>query len=162
MNKKKLIIITAISVLIIAALVAVIIILSPEDKTKKPELIVGKAYAAVGETVEIPVTFKNNPDVVGFLFEIEYDSKKLEYISSQKGDIVKECEVASSENKLKILSAEGSTVSGDGTVAVIKFKIRPKAEGECELKLSCGNNGIINEAYENIPATLKSGKITVR
>lgn len=128
-----------------------------------PVISVGSVTASPGKTVKIPVNFKNNPGAMGFFIEFEYDANVLEYLSTDKGELLTDCEVAKAEDgKLKLVSVEDSDVKKDGTLAYLNFKIKDGASGSSEIKAICGENSVCNYDEKAISVKTENGTVTVK
>lgn len=128
-----------------------------------PVISVGSVTASPGKTVKIPVNFKNNPGAMGFFIEFEYDANVLEYLSTDKGELLTDCTAAEAgSGKLKLVSVEDGDVKKDGTLAYLNFKIKDGASGKAEIKAICGENSVCNYDEKAISVKTENGTVTVK
>ncbi len=128
-----------------------------------PIISVGSVTASPGKTVKIPVNFKNNPGAMGFFIEFEYDANVLEYLSTDKGELLTDCTAAEAgSGKLKLVSVEDGDVKKDGTLAYLNFKIKDGASGSSEIKAICGENSVCNYDEKAISVKTENGTVTVK
>ena len=136
---------------------------SSSDKSGAATVSVGSVSAGTGKTVKIPVSFKNNPGAMGFFIEFEYDADSLEYLSTDKGELLTDCEVSAAESgKLKLISVEDGDIEKDGVLAHLNFKIKDGASGKSEIKVICGENGICNYDEKAISVKTENGTVTIK
>ena len=132
-------------------------------KGDTPVISVGSVTASPGKTVKIPVNFKNNPGAMGFFIEFEYDANVLEYLSTDKGELLTDCTAAEAgSGKLKLVSVEDGDVKKDGTLAYLNFKIKDGASGSSEIKAICGENSVCNYDEKAISVKTENGTVTVK
>ncbi len=166
MDKKKIIIIIGAVVVLIAVIVGLVIGLNnkPDSKgnTSDPTVSAESVETKAGEIVKVPVKFTGNPGAMGYLVEFNYDDEKLEYITTQKGDVVTNCEANAKDGVLKVVTIEDNDVKKDGVLYYISFKPRDGVKGDCEIKVICDENSICNYDEKGIPVKTVDGKITVK
>ena len=124
---------------------------------------VGSVSAGTGKNIRVPVSFTGNPGAMGFFIEFEYDANSLEYLSTDKGELLTDCEVAEAgSGKLKLVSVEDGDVKKDGTLAHLNFKIKDGAAGKSEIKAICGENSVCNYDEKAISVKTENGTVTVK
>ena len=177
-KKKKIIIISAISVAVLAVIITAIILLSSffDFSGKKPNdssivngeyavqdgdavFTVGSAEGSKGDIVKIPVKISNNPGFMASLMSFKYDNNVLEYIGYEKGDFLEDYEFSNKEGVLKFLGLEENDVSDNGLLFNLKFEIIADS-GKSDIKLEIDD--VINYNEQIIKTANENGKITVK
>lgn len=136
----------------------------------------GEIENATGEavqkaTVTVNLKLKNNLGIAGAIFEVEYDKDVL---TPAETDFVKDGDIADlgvvANNKedgkitLVVLSSEGQTVEGDGTVAKIVFKVSETAPvGQTtDITIKCKESAKANSETGSIDdTTIAEGMATL-
>ncbi len=83
----------------------------------------------VGDTVDIPVYIKNGTDVLGFGFEVYYNSEVLSPISVTKSELINNGSFDDSidtdkySNPFRVVWAGTSALNSDGAIFIIKFSV---------------------------------------
>lgn len=68
---------------------------------------------------------------MGFLIDFEYDANALEYLSTDKGELLTDCTAAEAgSGKIKLVSVEDKDVEKDGVLAYLNFKIKERRFGQ--------------------------------
>ena len=124
------------------------------------EIAVENVTGNAGKTVKVPVTISENPGVMGIMFELDYDSDKLEYISFSKGSVVTDCEVNDNGGKITVVIVEDNDVKKNGTIADFSFRVKSGASGKADIKLN--NVSMCNYNEETVTAEPVSGGVTVK
>jgi len=122
-------------------------------------------------TVTVNLKLKNNLGIAGAIFEVEYDK---EVLTPAETDFVKDGDIANlsvvANNKedgkitLVVLSSEGQTVEGDGTVAKIVFKVSETAPvGQTtDITIKCKESAKANSETGSIDdTTIAEGMATL-
>ena len=115
------------------------------------------------DIVTIPVSINAADGLLGYYLDIQFDSKKLEYIGIDKGGLTQTWvlpAVNAAGDSLKIAAAGIDELRGAGSVAVIQWKIRPVYYSSAAVDLQI----IFNEAELNdgaIGASTQNGKISL-
>ena len=163
MRKKLFAIILA--VLMIAAMSVAVL----ADNDGEIENATGEAVQKA--TVTVNLKLKNNLGIAGAIFEVEYDKDVL---TPAETDFVKDGDIADlgvvANNKedgkitLVVLSSEGQTVEGDGTVAKIVFKVSETAPvGQTtDITIKCKESAKANSETGSIDdTTIAEGMATL-
>lgn len=163
MRKKLFAIILA--VLMIAAMSVAVL----ADNDGEIENATGEAVQKA--TVTVNLKLKNNLGIAGAIFEVEYDKDVL---TPAETDFVKDGDIADlgvvANNKedgkitLVVLSSEGQTVEGDGTVAKIIFKVSETAPvGQTtDITIKCKESAKANSETGSIDdTTIAEGMATL-
>ena len=124
----------------------------------------GSKKAAVGETVEIPLSIDKNKGIWGGQIIIKYDSDSLSFVSCENAGVFDGCEVNNNEGEVVILVTQNEleNTKKDGDVAKLKFKAKISADaGDYDITID-ENTNFCNVNEEIIDVTLKNGKISVK
>lgn len=134
-----------------------------KNKGGAPTVSVGSVSAEPGKNIKIPVSFTGNPGAMGFLIDFEYDADALEYLSTDKGELLTDCTAAEAgSGKIKLVSVEDKDVQKDGVLAYLNFKIKNGASGKTEIKVICGENAVCNYDEQAISVKTENGSVTVK
>ncbi len=129
-----------------------------------PQISVGSATVKVGETVDIPIKFNNNPGTWGANIIIEYDDENLSIVSYESNDVYAICNANAADGELVILAEpqKDEESSKDGAILTVKFKAKISSEaGEYQLKFS-DDCEVINSGLEFVDINYKNGKIVIK
>ena len=100
---------------------------------------------------------------MGFLIDFEYDADALEYLSTDKGELLTDCTAAEAgSGKIKLVSVEDKDVQKDGVLAYLNFKIKNGASSKTEIKVICGENAVCNYDEQAISVKTENGTVTVK
>ncbi len=132
---------------------------------KSGKLYWGDAVGAVGETVSVPISIKDNPGIISLVAMISYDNTALKLKSVTKdADFWKSATMTPGGDKsaqpYRIIWYDGlakSDFKEDGTLAVLSFEIL-KA-GSHKIELSVSESDTFNFAFDTIPFSASSGKV---
>ena len=121
-------------------------------------------HAAAGETVFVPIPVRHNPGLMGFKLTVTYDAAALEPTGITAGTLTGSGMLNDSigvtpQGAFTILWSDAQNAKGDGTLAVLAFKAREKAEGQTDVKLAYSAADTFNEKWEDVP--LDCAPITV-
>ena len=137
---------------------------TPAYATGVTEITFGEVLTKAGDEVVVPVTIKNNPGLATFRFRIAYDMDELEFISVEKGAVLTNGTMSSvtneKENTMTFTWLSVVNDSGDGEIALLKFKISEYARGDYPLTVTYLPEDLLNEDWEQIPYTVVNGKIS--
>lgn len=133
--------------------------------TNTTEINFGKSYGRAGDEVIVPVTITNNPGIAAFRFRVFYDTDSLEFISVEKGDVLTNGTITNTtdaeEKTMTFLWHAVSNVTGDGTIVLLKFKIKSEEKEEYPLSVAYLAEDLLNEDLQPIPYTVTDGKIVI-
>lgn len=101
-------------------------------------IIIEEVSGEIGETVEVPVSIKNNPGFASMDLKIEYDKDALELTDIKIG--LFPASNMSSVSSGKISGGDSKDVTGDGVIFTAYFKIKDTAKN--------GKNAVSVEIYE--------------
>ena len=137
---------------------------TPVHATGVTEITFGEVMSKVGDEVIVPVTIKENPGFATFRFRISYDMDDLELISVEKGSVLNNGTMSSvtnsDEKTMTFTWLSVTNATGDGEIALLKFKISNYACGDYPLTVTYLPEDFLNENWEQIPYTVVNGKIS--
>ncbi|MGN0555102.1 MAG: cohesin domain-containing protein [Candidatus Fimenecus sp.] len=137
----------------------------PVYATDTAEITFGKKQGRAGDEVIIPVTITNNPGIAAFRFRVSYDTDSLEFISVEKGNVLTSGTITNTTNAaektMTFLWHTISNVTGDGTIAFLKFKIKNEDKEEYPLTVAYLAEDLLNEDLQQIPYIVTDGQIVI-
>ncbi|MBR6604231.1 MAG: Ig-like domain-containing protein [Clostridia bacterium] len=99
-----------------------------KDKVVKCEI--GKVSCSAGNTINVPIIITENPGFAAFLWEIEYDHKKLQLIDAKHGENYSQEIFFESDSPnfieygyISMTSSSASNYKGTGEVVVLTFYV---------------------------------------
>ena len=167
MNKKKMIVIGSISLAVIAAIVATVILLMSVFGGGSGAFTVkaGEATVEKGGIVKVPIEVSGNPGFCAAMFSVNYDGEVLEYLGFENGDVVGQCEVAPSGNKVVAIleNSEAADNEKNGTLYTLKFTAIGNSGAESDIKLELEKEGsFINIDEKVVTPDIENGKVTIK
>ncbi|MBQ9531405.1 MAG: leucine-rich repeat protein [Eubacterium sp.] len=122
--------------------------------------------ASSGDEISVPVFIKNNTGLVGFGFEIEYDSKMLTPVSVTKGSIITSglddnLQGDAVPGKFKVVWYGTENLTDNGILMYLNFAVSDKASGETIIKLSYTQEDTFNEDFGDVELVCSDITITV-
>lgn len=154
---------------------AIVVQSSAADST--PKIAVSDAEAEVGGTFTVDVVLSNNPGIIAWRTQIEYDSDVMEITKFTSVGFTKDEAAEKGIAEVMPFSGPitanpftmswGDSINGDyvsnGTLATITFKIKDDAEpGVYELEISGDPDEFFNYDLDNVAFTFEAGKINVK
>ena len=128
------------------------------------EVKFGDVTAKVGDEVIIPVEVKNNPGLATYRFRVAYDTEALEFLSAENGSIASNGTITSTTDPqagtMTFLWYSTTNVTGDGQIALLKFRVSDSARGNYPLTATYLPEDMLNEDSEPIPYTVINGRIS--
>lgn len=130
---------------------------------------VGSLTAYPGDTIEIPVSLRNNPGVTSFKLTVHYDDTLLSYQSLAFDEaltaIKDSSTVVNDEQSGQVTLtwvATGSNYSGSGSVAVLTFKVNAAQENtNTQLSATYDEDDVFNRDFVNQHFLAKAGSVQV-
>ena len=130
---------------------------------------VGSLTAYPGDTIEIPVSLRNNPGVASFKLTVHYDDTLLSYQSlafDEALTAIKDSETfVNAEQRGQVTLAwvaTGSNYSGSGNVAVLTFKVNAAQENtNTQLSVTYDEDDVFNSDFVNQHFLAKAGSVQV-
>ncbi len=130
---------------------------------------VGSLTAYPGDTIEIPVSLRNNPGIASFKLTVHYDDTLLSYQSLAFDEALTAIEgsetFVNAEQRGQVTLAwvaTGSNYSGSGSVAVLTFKVNAAQENtNTQLSVTYDENDVFNSDFVNQHFLAKAGSVQV-
>ena len=123
-----------------------------------PTIIIGEVSGRAGETVEVPVYVKNNPNMAVIGFDIEYDDEYIK-LTDYKNSGLSDWLIGIGEGeKANWINEKGSSFNGEMLVLVFEVKEGIK-EAEAEILFTNIKSG--NVDGEKINFIIENGKIVI-
>lgn len=130
---------------------------------------VGSLTAYPGDTIEIPVSLRNNPGVTSFKLTVHYDDTLLSYQSLAFDEALTAIEgsktLVNAEQRGQVTLtwvATGSNYSGSGNVAVLTFKVNAAQENtNTQLSVTYDEDDVFNIDFVNQHFLAKAGSVQV-
>ena len=130
---------------------------------------VGSLTAYPGDTIEIPVSLRNNPGVTSFKLTVHYDDTLLSYQSLAFDEALTAIEgsktLVNAEQRGQVTLtwvATGSNYSGSGNVAVLTFKVNAAQENtNTQLSVTYDEDDVFNSDFVNQHFLAKAGSVQV-
>lgn len=130
---------------------------------------VGSLTAYPGDTIEIPVSLRNNPGVTSFKLTVHYDDTLLSYQSLAFDEALTAIEgsktLVNAEQSGQVTLtwvATGSNYSGSGSVAVLTFKVNAAQENtNTQLSVTYDEDDVFNIDFVNQHFLAKAGSVQV-
>lgn len=130
----------------------------------KGKILIGDIEATVGSIVEIPIEIKQNPGIWGGQIILSYDTKLLDYVNFDVGNVFDECNVnVKPDGTVYCVATNSKTedVRANGTIATLKFVVKPAAKGKT-VKIDISDKSNFTNLEEMlIEPSMQSGKIKV-
>ena len=123
-----------------------------------------------GQTVEVPIVITQNPGVVAFGVQIEYDSTKLTLtqkptIGDVMGGTITQSQYLTSNPYMVLFdsSTASTNITATGTLMTMSFQIKEDTvAGEAAIKVSfAANSRPINFDLEDVPFRSENGSVTI-
>lgn len=184
---KKRIIIAVVAVIVVAGIVAAVFLINKNhrpsglnpanpatDTQRVPSgegiLTVSNETAAAGDEVNVTVSIKDNPGVLGMALKINYMTNALTLIDSKSGDAVKESLTFTKPGKYQnncVFLWDGMEISDDmikdGDVLILTFKVDEDAKsGDYPILLSYEQEAMVDRDLNIINLETVDGGVTVK
>lgn len=130
----------------------------------KGNVTIGNFEGKTGDVIDVPIKLSENPGILAGMFIFEYDSKALEYVDYEQGDILDEYEVNATAGKVACVISSSALEDSkkNGTIITLQFKVKDgAAKGDYIIKYS-DESQISNLNEEWIKPQISDGKITVK
>lgn len=108
--------------LLIVSMLCLVSFASAQDLT----VSVADTTGAAGSIVEIPVNLEGAADVGSMGFSLMYDPEVLQAVGVEAGELGTNAYIESNtanEGEVMVAMADSAGISGDGTVAVVSFRV---------------------------------------
>ena len=122
-----------------------------------------------GDEFTVNLFISDNSKVSGAVIDINYDKSKLEFVSAKEGAILDTKASISIRNINNdksyvrfVYMANGSSVTAEGILFSVTFKVRDTAEGTTDLKITIPSPAdFVSENIEKIPYSVRNSTITI-
>lgn len=173
MNKQPIAWLLAASLSVMQTAPAVTVIASAAEQSAETLVTAGNANGRQGETVKIGISLKDNRGLNAMAVWVKYDVNALELVnvsdSGKFGADSFDPPASLSKSPVRIgWTSSDKTNTGDGTIAVLEFKIKdtaPNGSYDIELSTKDGENFTADFAekdpFTDVALAFDSGKITV-
>lgn len=135
----------------------------PAQAAGETKIVFGEVVGKIGGEVTVPITITDNPGIATFRFRISFDMDGLTFVSAEKGNVLTtgtlNAAVDNEKETVTFLWFSPTNVSGDGEIVNLKFQIKDSAKGEYPLGVTYLAEDFLNEKREQVPYTVKEGKI---
>ena len=141
----------------------------PTEASLTPTIIVDQTTAKPGDEIELYVSIRNNPGILGMILTIYFDDNYCVLESVQNGDALKNILDLTTSKDLTNgcrFVWDGVEITDknikDGSLLLLKFKIKDNApQGVCPVTIKYFNDDIIDNNLEGVYPVVKNGEITV-
>lgn len=129
-----------------------------EPKSEDGSIIVSTARTQAGSNATVTISLKDNPGVAAMVFGIEYDTDKLELISTEDGGLTGW--IVGDKAVWSAPGMDDSTYSG--VILKLTFKVKEGVEdGDIPITVIYDSGDIANTAEEALSPSVTAGGITV-
>lgn len=135
-----------------------------------PEIVVDNVEASPGEEVQMAVSVKNNPGILGMTLTMYYDEEKCTLISAESGaalnDVLDFTPSKTLNSGVRFLW-DGIEISDeevkDGDILLLTFKVSENAEhGICPITVKYFDEDIVANDLSGIYPYVKNGQILIK
>lgn len=173
MNKQPIAWLLAASMSVMQTAPAVTVIASAAEQSAETLVTAGNANGRQGETVKIGISLKDNRGLNAMALWVKYDANALELVnvsdSGRFGADSFDPPKSLSKSPVRLgWTSSGKANTGDGTVAVLEFRIKdtaPNGSYDIELYTKDGENFTAdfaaNDPFTDVALAFDSGRITV-
>ena len=128
-----------------------------EPKSEDGSIIVSTAKARAGSNVTVDISLKDNPGVSAITLAIDYDTDKLELVSSEDGGLT-----GWFVAKKAVWTSSGADSSYNGVILSLTFKVKEGVEdGTIPVTVSYSSGDIGNNDEESLFPSVVAGGVTV-
>ena len=140
---------------------------SDDDTTA---ILVDRVTASAGDKkVDLSVSVKNNPGILGMTLTVSYDEQNLKLLKAESGSAVNDVLTFVPAKSLKSGSSfvwYGTDLSAeqikDGTILTLTFEVSETAKGTLPIVLTTVSGDIVNSSLQTVNAQLQSGSIQIK
>ncbi len=130
------------------------------------ELTVDSKTADPGQTVDIDLTFSNNPGIIAALFELEYDRERLELIKAEDKALLAGAVFSQTYEQYPYVmlwnSSSSKNFTSDGTLVTLTFKVIDDAKGgNAVINVSSKSGNIFDVNLNDVDIHINDGSIHV-
>ncbi len=128
-----------------------------EPKSEDGSIIVSTAKARAGSNVTVDISLKDNPGVGAITLAIDYDTDKLELVSSEDGGLT-----GWLVEKKAVWTSAGADSSYNGVILSLTFKVKEGVEdGTIPVTVSYSSGDICNNEEKTLYPSVVAGGVTV-
>ncbi len=129
-------------------------------------IVVESVTASAGDTVEIAVSIKNNPGILGTLVSVEFDESVLTLTDYENADAFSELTLQGPANKVSGCNFVwyGSEMENviDGDILTLSFKVSESAlSGEYGIVVNCDSESTYDLSYDHVVFNTVNGSVIV-
>lgn len=122
-----------------------------------PTIRVSSTEAEPGDTITVEVSLENNPGIMAFVLDVEYDETRLEKVEFSHTGL--QGLWAMSENAVWVGNGNSTYA---GVFLTLKFRVLEDApSGDAVVTVTYGEGGICNYDEENVDFAVVAGGVTV-
>lgn len=145
-------------------LTTLLIVLSMTGCSKKDEvkIFVKDSEAKAGSKIEVPVNIKNNPGIMAFFIDFDYDTAVLEFVEIKKSGIFTDFETVDKNSGIRVSCIENNDVKKDGEMMILVFNVIGEKGDKTELKPLIDDNSFCNYNEELISGVVKGATIKIK
>lgn len=130
-------------------------------------VVIDTKSALAGETVDIDIKFENNTGLIGALFELHYDKKRLQLIEAKDGKLLESGTFSESYNEYPYVmvwnSASAKDFTQNGVLVSLKFKVLDNAaSGKAFIEIKYEPDNVFDADLNNVAITIKNGEVDVQ
>lgn len=134
-----------------------------------PTFIVSKIDAAPGDaSVEVSVSVKNNPGILGMTLSVGYDDSAMTLVGASNGEALSKLNMSKPKrfkngcNFVWYGEAIQERDIKDGDILILEFEVASDAKnGEYPVTVTYSDGDIINNDLESLTLDIIAGKVTV-
>lgn len=138
-------------------------------ESTSPEIIVDSIEAKPGDEIQIPVSIKNNPGILGMTLTLYYDENQCTLEKVENGAALNgilDFTTSKTLNSGARFVWDGVEISNDdvkdGEIIILTFKINENAhDGSCPITLKYFEDDIIDNNLSGIYPYIKNGEIKI-
>ena len=131
-----------------------------------PTFVVGSREVAPGDIIDVPVSIENNPGIVSFIWQINYEDYAMELLKVTPLQYTSIVVNSMEDNPITFIWHEDTLKQecfDEGEVLLLTFRIKEDAAaGEYPLSLYYDPANVFNGAFESVRFNVHNGWITVQ
>ena len=134
------------------------------DRESDRKIVLGSQTVAFGSTFDVSVRMENNPGIVSFDLQIDYDADKLELVHSSEGDFANVAFGTDVSVRPYPMAWTGGTSANNGTTAgILTFKVKDGvSNGSTLITVSYGAEPPCDISDHEVDFRLTNGTINIR
>lgn len=140
-----------------------------ENNSSYPLISINDVSAKAGDEIQVSITLKNNPGILGMVLAIYYDETNLTLQSVENGEAFKDVLDLTTSQTLASGSRflwDGIDISEndikDGTALIMNFKINSGAQaGKYPITLKYSDGDIVDKNLISVSPQIENGYITI-